>query len=63
MMLPPKDLNVLSSMKERMLETKDLSPSVMITPEKPKKERVTTRMRHARSPNGYQRWKQRREGW
>lgn len=74
MTLTPKAINVLANIKKELLASsltetspKLAIPSVMITLEKPKKEperfKSTVRMRHARPANGYQRWKQRNEGW
>lgn len=74
MNLSPKALNALVDIKKRLIqphkgpELPVLSmESVMITPVEPlkRKKRLEchSRMRHAKAPNAYQRWKQNREGW
>jgi hypothetical protein len=51
--------------KELSTDTpKMASKSVMITLSRGQKEGTsTTRMRHARAPNAYQRWRQRHDCW
>lgn len=60
MMLPPKALQVLIDLKKELLQTKDLEPSVMITPKSTPKVSTST-MRHARKPNAYQKMCQRHD--
>ena len=58
-MLPPKVLTVLISLKRELVSQIQAKQSVMITQEKPRKPSTSTiKMRHARRPNGYQRWMQ-----
>jgi hypothetical protein len=51
--------------KELSTDTpKMASKYVMITPKEPKNRGTsTTRMRHAKAPNAYQRWRQRHDCW
>lgn len=63
-MLPQKSLLVLSSVRDKLLKEKALAESVINTlPEPKKREKTTQRMRHAKAPNAYQRWRQKGDCW
>jgi len=74
MTLPPKAITVLLSLKSNMLQSlpststqKSEVQSVNITllepPKRQKEGRSTVRMRHAKAPSAYQRWRQRGDCW
>lgn len=73
MTLSTKSINILISLKSSLLShiastsTQNSEPqSVIITLSTPKKggsTSTTGRMRHAKAPNAYQRWKQRHDCW